>query len=557
MRLTLAGCLTLIPGLALADVELSSRIDRVMVFPDAALVTRVAPLDLQAGPSALVLRGLPAALDPNSIRVEGEGSATYTIGALDVRVTPGDAQPVIDAELEAKLKGLRNEYEGVQGRLSAVESKKAMIERYAQASPEKLSNEAKPLEVAQWASAWTAIGDGLAQVAEELRTLNARAADLKAQIGALERARPKPAQAGAPKRDILLSVEAPSRTSGELRVSYRVTGAGWSAFYDARLETGDGEAKPVLALIRRAQVVQRTGEDWQNVQLSTVRVNRGTAVPDLPPLQVSFLEPAIVSSPALAPSVVPNSPRSREALGAAQDLARGEGGAPENRPAQERQATMEAGAFQTTFHVPGRVTVPQDGTTKNFVLSQRSMVPTLTVKATPVVDETAYLEASFRNEDEAPLLPGEVALHRDGAYVGRARLKLVATGDTVDLAYGADDKIKITRVPLRRRESEASWIGQSRSEVSEFKTTVKNLHGQPIRITIVDRVPFSENAAITVEPLREITPPTDRQFQDKRGVMAWSGDYAPGEQKEIRFGYRLKWPAEKDIVFESKPLRPR
>ena len=218
---------------------------------------------------------------------------------------------------------------------------------------------------------------------------------------------------------------------------------------------------------------------------------------------------------------------------------------------------MEAGAFQTTFHVPGRVTVPQDGTTKNFVLSQRSMVPTLTVKATPVVDETAYLEASFRNEDEAPLLPGEVALHRDGAYVGRARLKLVATGDTVDLAYGADDKIKITRVPLRRRESEASWIGQSRSEVSEFKTTVKNLHGQPIRITIVDRVPFSENAAITVEPLREITPPTDRQFQDKRGVMAWSGDYAPGEQKEIRFGYRLKWPAEKDIVFESKPLRPR
>jgi hypothetical protein len=133
MRLTLAGCLTLIPGLALADVELSSRIDRVMVFPDAALVTRVAPLDLQAGPSTLVLRGLPAALDPNSIRVEGEGSATYTIGALDVRVTPGDAQPVIDAELEAKLKGLRNEYEGVQGRLSAVESKKAMIERYAQA----------------------------------------------------------------------------------------------------------------------------------------------------------------------------------------------------------------------------------------------------------------------------------------------------------------------------------------------------------------------------------------------------------------------------------------
>lgn len=450
------------------------------------------------------------------------------------------------------MRGLREQREGTQGRIAAIEGKKAVIERYAQASPEKLSNEAKPLEVAQWATAWNAIGDGLAQANDELRTLRARVNDLDAQIAALERARPQPTRPGAPKRDVLVALEANAPVAGELRISYRVAGAGWTALYDARLETGARETKPSLEIVRRAQVAQRTGEDWEDVQLSvsTVRVNRGTAAPDLPPLQVSFPEAALAAQDAMRRAA----PAPHQGVASEARRLFGEEFA-DSQPAKEQQAVLQSAAFQATFHVPGRVRVPQDGASKNFVLSQRAVAPTLSIRAAPVVDETAYLQTSFVNEDEAALLPGEVALHRDGAYVGRARLKLVAPGDTVELGFGADDKVKITRVPLHRRESEPSWIGQTKSDVSEFKTTVKNLHGGPMRITVIDRVPFSENAALTVEVLRDITPPTERQSENKRGVMAWSSDYGPGEQKEIRFGYRIQWPADKSVVFAPKPTR--
>jgi uncharacterized protein (TIGR02231 family) len=553
MRLYLSSLAILVPTVALADIELLSRIDRVTVFPDAAIVTRVAPLATKAGASTLLLRSLPAAIDPASIRVEGAGGS-FTIGGIDIRATPGDARPVIDVDLEEKLRGLREQREGTQGRLVAVEGKKAVIERYAQASPEKLSNEAKPLEVGLWATAWNAIGDGLAQANDELRTLRSRVSDLDAQIAALERGRPQPTRPGAPKRDVLVAVDASAPVTGELRISYRVGGAGWAALYDARLETGARETKPSLEIVRRAQVAQRTGEDWDDVQLSvsTVRVNRGAEAPELPPLQVSFPElapapPAALRRSAPAPQLVnPDEARPQE---------RSDDGSAENQHAKEQQASLQAEAFQATFHVPGRVRVPQDGALKNFVLSQRTAAPALSIRAAPVVDETAYLQTSFVNEDEAALLPGEVALHRDGAYVGRARMKLVPSGDSVELGFGADDKVKITRVPLRRRESEPSWIGQTKFELSEFKTTVKNLHGWPMRITIVDRVPFSENAAISVEVLRDITPPTERQTENKRGVMAWSSDYGPGVQKEIRFGYRVQWPADKGIVFAPKPTR--
>src|SRR5919202_3360577 len=297
-----------------AETDATSRIDSVVVHPDAAVITRLAEVDLPAGASTVLVRGLPTGIDPASVRVEGSADAPLTILGLDVRTVPGDTQPVIDAPLEAKLKERRDEREALSGRIEALESKKATIGRYATASPEKLSPEAKPLDVSQWTSAWDAIGEALAKVNEELRIQRGRMRDLDAEISALERARPKPARPGAPKRDIAVALEAGATARGTLQLTYRVAGAGWMPLYDARLSTGTASTKPSLTLVRRASISQRTGEDWSEVQLSvsTVSTSRGTAAPDLPPLLVSFHEMRAIAPPvprAEAPSLSALEPR--------------------------------------------------------------------------------------------------------------------------------------------------------------------------------------------------------------------------------------------------------
>lgn len=552
MRLRLALVLLSLAPQALhaAELDLVSRVDRVTVFPDAALVTRVGVAELPAGTSALVLRALPASIDPASVRVEGQGTSAFTIGAVDVRLTPGEAKPALDPDLEARITRIKDERDAVQARLAAFEAKKGSIERYAQASPEKLGVEGKPFEVRQWQAAWEAIGAGLAGVHEEIRQSRARLRDLEGELASVERARPIPLRPGAPKRDVTIAVEAGVPLKGELRVTYRVAGAAWVPLYDARLDTGAKDRRATLDLVKRAQISQRTGEEWSEVEMavSTTRVSRATAAPDLPPLQVSFFEerarPMTTARPA--------APAPAETRAAADAVAFPEAA---RADAVQQGAMLEAGAFHATYRVPGRVSVAQDGVTKTFILGQRRLEPALVVSAAPELEDTAYLKASFTHDDEAPLLPGKVSVHRDGTYVGRTRLKLTATGDQIDLGFGADDRVKVTRVPLRRRENEAGWIGQTKSDVREFKTTVRNLHVVPMRITIADRLPFSENAAITVEQLRETTPPNDKALNDKRGVLVWTYDYAPGEVKELRLAYRIRWPAERDVVFEPKPLQ--
>lgn len=561
MKTRLAAALFFAPGFATgAEIELPTRIDRVTVYPDGAVVTRLGKAELLQGASQLVLRGLPATIDPGSIRVEGKGNSAFAIGAVDVRLTPGDAKPGLDATIEAKLKSLREQKETIEGQIGAIEAKRGTIERFAQTGPDKLGPDGKALPIADWPAVFDAIGTALVKVNDELRITRNRLADVQSEIEALERTRPQAPRGAAPKRDIAIAVETKVPLAAEFTVSYRVSNANWLPSYEARLSSGSAGAKPEISFVRRAEIRQRTGEDWSDVALalSTTRSTGGTRVPDLAPVQIAFFEPpTIYESRARAAEQARKEARERAAAPLAPSpapLATQDALAAPKQEAGVVTAAVEASAYQASFIVPGRVSVPQGGASKAVVLSQSQVAPTLAARAAPELEEKAYLEAVFSHEDEAPLLPGEVQLHRDGSYIGRGRLGLVAPGDKVELGFGADDKLKISRVPVRRRENEPSWLGQSRTDLREFRTVVKSLHGQPVKVTVTERIPFSENSAISIETLPQTTPPTEKQVGDKRGVSAWTFDLAPGAEKEIKVAYRLKWPGDREVVFEPRPL---
>ncbi len=562
-----AAALFLAPGLAgAAEADLASRIDRVTVYPDGAVVTRLGKAELLQGASQIVLRGLPGSIDPSSIRVEGKGDGAFSVGAVDVRAAPGDAKPVLDATIEAKLKVLREEKEKLEGQIAAIEAKRTTIEHFSQTGPDKLGPDGKALPVADWPAVFEAIGTALVKVQDELRGVRGRLADAEAEIAALERARPHPGRSAALKRDVAIAVEAPQPVAAEFTVSYRVSGANWTPNYEARLTT-TGE-KPEIALTRRAEIRQRTGEAWDEVALtlSTTRSAGGTRAPELTPMQVAFFEPPSIyeSRPRAAAAPPPMAAARAKAEAEAEAMAQMKAqesqraAAPAPRQADVQVAQIEAGAYQANFQVPGRVTIPQDGSPKTVVLTQRKLEATLAARTVPELEQKAYLEAGFTHDEEAPLLPGRVALHRDGTYIGMGRFGLVAPGDKVELGFGADDRIKVTFAPVKRRENEPSWLGQSRTDLREFRTVVKSLHARPVKVTVLQRTPFTENSAITVETIAaQTTPPTEKQLGDKRGVSAWTFDLAPGTEKEIKQAYRIKWPGDRELTFEQPPLPPR
>jgi uncharacterized protein (TIGR02231 family) len=219
------------------------------------------------------------------------------------------------------------------------------------------------------------------------------------------------------------------------------------------------------------------------------------------------------------------------------------------RRADEQEAAVEVGGFQVTFRIPGRVSLGASEGAKSLRVASAMIAPDLSVRAAPVKDPTAFLEASFKQNEDAPLLPGRVSIYRDGVFVGRGVMAAAGKDETVRLGFGADDKIKIERAVLKRNEGTGGLIvTTSKTDERAFKTTVRNGHDFPIRIAIEDQLPVSENEDIVVEMLPQTTAPSATNIRDKRGVLEWAFEAKAGEVRDINLAWRIRWPKDKSVV---------
>ena len=538
------------------EADVASRIDAVTIYPDAAIVTRLAEVDAPAGDSVLTFRNLPLELDPDSLRVEGTAIAALTIGSVETHVAPAEALTGDDA-LTTRIADLRQQRAATQTTIDALQGKRAMIVRFSQSGPEKLSPDSKPLDVADWSAAWDAVGTALAKVSAELAPAVEKARVLDEQIAALEAQQQAPRPEAA-SRIVTVAVNAAAAARLSLALSYRVAGVGWTPLYDAALKT-DEAAGPSMVLTRRAAISQSTGEDWSDVALtvSTARVARAVDVVDLPGQRIEFWQPEInelaADRPAAKRAAAPAGKAALAEAPPAPPTNASDSSATQPIAAEDATAQLQTSAYTAAFKAAGRVTLASDGSQKSFVLGRVVVQPTLSVKTAPSVDPIAYVEAHFVDSEGAPILPGRVALIRDGAFVGEGRVGFVAPGDGVDLGFGGDDKVRVDRAPVNRKENEPTWYNQTKIETREFVTSVKNLHAFPVKVQVIDRAPVSENTAIVVELAPITTPPTDKQVGDKRGVMSWTLDLKPGEAKDVRLAYRMKWPADREIVVGDAP----
>jgi uncharacterized protein (TIGR02231 family) len=520
-----------------ADVEATSAVDTVTVYPDGASVTRAITVDVPAGDNTLVIRDFPLALDTSSLRVEGEAGAKLTIGAIDTR-PPRAAPPVNLPELDKRIEALKDERANLQGAITAATARRKFAERFAETSPAGIGEKGEARPIADWRAAFAAVAEEVATADSAIRDAERKQRDIDREISRLESDRAiKPPS----KLEVRIDLTADTAARATLRVTYAVRGARWTPLYDARLDTGAKDRKPALELVRRAEIIQTTGEDWSDVALSvsTVRSGLGGKAPELNSLIVQYPSPARPAPASVVVDGVRQDFRSRD-MSKKLDSSL--------QRAEEQQAAAEVGGFQVVFRIPGRVSLGASEGAKSLRVSTATIAPDLLVRSVPVIDPTAFLEASFAQNEDAPLLPGRISIYRDGVFVGRGQMAAANKDETVRLGFGADDKVKIERAVVKRNEGSTGLIVTSKTDERAFKTVVRNGHDFPIRIAIEDQLPVSENEDILVDMLPSTTPPTATNLRDRRGVLEWAFEAKPAEVRDIAFAWRVRWPKDKGVV---------
>jgi uncharacterized protein (TIGR02231 family) len=342
---------------------------------------------------------------------------------------------------------------------------------------------------------------------------------------------------------VTVHVAAAAQTAGKIKLSYRVQEASWMPFYDARMSLPTKDAGAKLNLVRRAEVLQSTGEVWDDVAmtLSTARPMGATAAPELGEVQIgaqqSYSGRVDGETLALAPAPILEQDASRAK----------ETNQVVDKPAIQREALMQVAGFNANYIIAGRVSVDNTGTAKKVRIGTDDFAAKLQAITVPRLDPTAYLTAAFTVKGDAPLLPGVVNLYRDGMFMGQGSLPLLSVGEDAKLGFGADDLIKVKRAEVKRNSADEGLLTTSHVQTLAWDISVTNLHETAIPITVIDRAPFSTQADVTVAALPNATPATSVDFEKKRGVLAWEFDLEPKAEKAIKTGYKVTAPEAVNI----------
>ncbi len=557
MRLVLAAvCLAAFSANALAaQVPATSAIDAVTVFLSGAEVTRIAKVHLDKGEHTIVVGDLPSSAVPGSIRVEGRATGKLDIGSVDTarKLLQRAESEATDAQrrmLEDRIQSLKDQRTLIEGQVLAAKTQKKLIANLAQLPTRQPPQAASAAPIDDWTKVLALIAQASTDASklsldaeQKVRDIDRQISDADNQLSAL--APPRTEQT-----EVRIHVIAQSPLDVDLSLRYQVPNAYWAPLYDARLQTGSKTEPPKLSLDRRAAITQRSGESWDGVamSLSTSRPSDGSSAPELDTQTVDF-EPEVKPVAAPPPPPAPMAMAKRMAP-AELDAAPALGGAIANAEmeAEETVSQLKVAPFDATFQVPGRVSVADTGEAKRVLLSTEDSEPALGCRSVPKVDTNAYLYAKIKVSKGSPMLPGSVYLFRDGTFVGTGGLPLLQPGENYDLGFGVDDQVKVKHAVLEDKRGETGLISTSHVDSRNFRVNVKNLHERPIEVTILDRVPVSQNDDIKVEMTGRVSP-TTQNLDDKRGVVAFQARLEPDEEKILEYGYRVSWPAAKSIVY--------
>lgn len=546
-----------------ADIPAQSRIEAITVFPSGAEVQRVAKVKIDKGEHVVVLNDIAAIAVPGSIRVEGKATGKLEIGSVDSRRlfiprNDSEAASTERRKLEDELELLRDERTRYEAEVQSAETQKALIANLAQmpTRPAPVAGGAERGE--DWTQVLGLIASGGREAQRTLIEAQVKLRELDHKIGDLEKRLTEVAPAQEERTEVKVYVVAAAPVDADVTVRYQVPSASWRPLYDARLATGAKNVVPKLDLVRRASITQRTGESWDDVTvlLSTTRPSAGASAPELQPVTVDF-EPVYIPRPMAAPPApaaagrgdMPDDMAAAEPEADASEMKMVRKKAEEkNVEVEQQQAVVIAAPFQATYVVPGKLTIPQTGEAKRVQLLEEAIEPLLAVRTVPKDDTKAYLYAKMAlPKGGSPLLPGAVSLFRDGTFVGTGQLPVLNPGEDHELGFGIDDLVRVKYAIAEEKKGETGLISSSRTDSRNYRITVKNMHERAIQLKVLDQMPVSRNQEIKVEYTGR-TAPTEQNVEDKRGVVAWDTKLEPDQEQVIEFGYRMTWPAAKNVI---------
>ncbi|MEO5643787.1 MAG: DUF4139 domain-containing protein [Bacteroidia bacterium] len=357
---------------------------------------------------------------------------------------------------------------------------------------------------------------------------------------------------------VLVNVNGAVKFDSKLELHYVASDAGWAPSYDLIAE----DVGKNIDLKYRAKVFNNTNVDWKDVKmkLSTADPMKSATAPTLSKWALSFdngygntynnnnysqqsaYGGATEGQQSLESQNLANSsaPVQRGAYKANMDY---DGNAEQDEPKPVVQyEQIQISELSAEFEIKAPYDIPADGKPYIVDVTSYNLPATFEYHCVPKMEKEAFLMARITGWEDLDLVEGQANVYFGGTYVGQSYIYTRSVDDTLDLSFGRDQKLVVTRTKLKEFNNEKS-SATTKKETYSYEIVVKNTRKTPVVVELKDQIPVSQDAEIIVET-SEISKGV---LDPATGIITWNMTIQPGESQKVILTYSVKYPKKKVV----------
>jgi uncharacterized protein (TIGR02231 family) len=540
------------------EIIADSKISAVTVFLNNAEITREAKINLTPGTNLITFEKLSQQIIAGSIRVEG--SDAYTIVSVNSSVNylqEGTERPEVKA-MKKELNRVQDEIKLNQTYLSVYNEQQNLL-----LANHVFKGENKGITVEDMLSMMEIYKVKLSELQEKIYDCEIKAKRMNVELGKIQmQVSQLETKFNRYTTTIMVNLSAAKNTTSNVKITYLVNNASWTANYDAKAKSIDSP----LELMLKATVSQSTGEDWNNVKLklSTGNPNKNKTKPDLAMWSLYAYDEVVYKNNRKGKG---NANMSTETVYDEKEVNLPSGAyekhqeeillesvvvtKSENKKLSDYNYTTTTANTYTTIIETGvnaeydidiPYTILSDGKENTVEIKKYDIPASYAYYAVPKLDKDAFLVASITGWEKYNFIPGYVNVYINDTYTGRSYFDSKSVEDTLELSMGRDNSVIISRKKTKDFSGNAI-IGGSRKSSMGFEISIRNSRKTPIKLNVYDQFPLSTQKEIEITT-GEIS---GAKHDKETGKLEWELDVPSGESKTLKFNYSVKYPKEKTI----------
>lgn len=503
------------------QVTVNTSLKNVKVFLRGAELYQTASVQLEKGVTDVVLTGLARNIDQSSLNVSATGNAVIlsVVQRLDyLKITDkSGAVKALEDSLEILNDRdvlLKNDQSVLYAEYDMILANKTIGGQNVKVNVNDLQNMAAFFK--------KKLGELKSEMSVNDKKLKKNEKDIeriKKQLDELN------SQRNQPVNEVVVTVSAKSKGTVDFAVSYNFADAGWSPFYDIRVDKPGAPIK----LTYKANVRQNSGFDWNDadVILSTRNPVQNNTKPDLNTWFIDLLRKPI----AFRDQKMGAMQKSLAAVAVA--------------PAAESMADyfdVEEKLLSVEFKPSIKFDIPSDGKTHLISVQENTIDARYEYYAVPKMDDNAFLIAAVTGWNNLNLLPGEASIYFENSFSGKTYINPAEVQDTLMISLGRDKNISVSKEVLKDF-TEDKFLSSDIERTFAYDIIVKNNKNTPVELTVEDQIPVSMNEDITIK----LVDKTGSVYDPATGKLSWKVSVDPSKSVKKQVVYSVRYPKDQVI----------